>query len=125
MSTTTITAIKNEISRLEHELDRHRRALQILERGDGRATQKPALPTKPAAQPGIKVLIREALTARAPEKLTPSDIAQHLAQQGYAMKSKNIHSRLSELVKAKVVSRQAGKYWIPQQKQTAAKPSSS
>ena len=125
MSTITITALKNEISRLEHELDRHRRALQILEKGESGATPKPTPPTKAAPQPGIKALIRETLMARAPEKLTPSDITRHLAQQGHALKPKNIHSRLSELLKAKAVNRHDGKYWIPQQKQAAAKSSSS
>ena len=132
MSTATITGLKNEIARLEQELDRHRRALQILEGGGGRATQKPAPPARPAppapparpaAQKAIKVLIQEVLTARAPEKLTPSEIVQHLAQQGQRTNFKNIHARLSELVKAKAVNRQEGRYWI-QQKQQAASPDS-
>ena len=135
MSTATITGLKDEIARLEHELDRHRRALQILEGGGGRATQKPAPaapaappappapaapPARPAAQKAIKVLIQEVLTARAPEKLTPSEIVQQIAHQGQRTNFKNIHARLSELAKAKAVSRQAGRYWIPQKQQAAS-----
>ncbi len=120
MSTTTITGLKNEITRLERELEKHRRALRLLEGGEGRATQPPARPERPTPQKGIKVLIQEVLTARAPEKLTPSEIVEYLAQQGHGPNLKNIHNRLSELAKAKAVKRQAGRYWM-QQKQRVAK----
>ena len=120
MSTTTITGLKNEITRLERELEKHRRALRLLEGGEGRATQPPARPERPTPQKGIKVLIQEVLTARAPEKLTPSEIVQQMAHQGQRTNFKNIHARLSELAKAKAVSRQAGRYWISQKQQAAS-----
>lgn len=126
MVTTTIIALKTEISQLEKELEKHRRALQILEGGD-RPQPKPAASTKSASTksasaksgpakspppPSIKGVILESLRANAPQKLTPSEIVQQLSQHGYEGKLRNIHARLSELVKAKTVKRQDGQYWI-------------
>jgi hypothetical protein len=121
MANTTITALKTEISQLEKELEKHRRALQILEGGD-RPQPKPAPPAKSASgksasgksapPPSIKGVILEVLRAKAPQKLTPSEIVQQLSQHGHGGKLHNIHARLSELIKAKTVKRQDGQYWI-------------
>jgi hypothetical protein len=120
MANTTITALKTEISQLEKELEKHRRALQILEGGD-RPQPKPAsaksasaksAPTKSAPPPSIKGVILEVLRAKAPQKLTPSEIVQQLSQHGHGGKLHNIHARLSELIKAKTVKRQDGQYWL-------------
>jgi hypothetical protein len=121
MANTTITALKTEISQLEKELEKHRRALQILEGGD-RPQPKPAPPAKSASgksasgksapPPSIKGVILEVLRAKAPQKLTPSEIVQQLSQHGHGGKLHNIHARLSELIKAKTVKRQDGQYWL-------------
>jgi hypothetical protein len=125
MANTTITALKTEISQLEKELEKHRRALQILEGGD-RPQPKPApaksasaksapaksVSAKSAPPPSIKGVILEVLRAKAPQKLTPSEIVQQLSQHGHGGKLHNIHARLSELIKAKTVKRQDGQYWI-------------
>ncbi len=111
MSTATIATLKTEIAQLEKELEKHRRALQILDGGD-RPKPKPARPAKSTPPPSIKGVILEVLRANAPQKLTPSEIVQHLSQQGREGKLHNIHSRLSELAKAKTVKRQAGQYWV-------------
>jgi hypothetical protein len=111
MATATIVALKTEITRLEKELEKHRRALQILEGGD-RPQPKPARPARATPPPSIKGLILEVLRAEAPQQLTPSQIMQQLSQQGRAVTLHNIHSRLSELTKAKTVKREAGQYWM-------------
>ena len=125
MATATIAALKTEIARLEKELGKHRQALQILEEGDrpqaSKPTQppqankpskpKPARSTKPVPPP-IKGLVMEVLKAKAPQKLTPVEIVQQISQNGHAINSHNIHSRLSEMVQAKTVKRQDGQYWV-------------
>ena len=50
MSAATIAALKTEISQLEKELDKHRRALQILEGEDRSQATQPKKPTQ-ATQP--------------------------------------------------------------------------
>jgi hypothetical protein len=121
MANTTITALKTEISQLEKELEKHRRALQILEGGD-RPQPKPAPPAKSASgksasgksapPPSIKGVNSEVHRAKAPHKLTPSEIVQPLSQHGHGGKPHNIPARLSELIKAKTVKRQDGQYWL-------------
>jgi FtsZ-interacting cell division protein ZipA len=137
MATATIAALKTEIAQLEKELEKHRRALQILEGGDRplatppnkptevtQATQpskpnkaskpskqKPSGSAKPAAPP-IKGLIMEVLKAKAPQKLAPVEIVQQIAKNGHTINLHNIHSRLSEMAKANAVKREDGQYWV-------------
>lgn len=139
MAEATVAVLKGEIARLEKELDLHRRALQILEGqrsgGTAQAVRPPAPPkqapkrvaaqgqkSKPAAkpaatggqngQPSTRMLIQGFLATRAPQMLTPSEIAQGLSQQGHKVDRDNIQRRLSDLIKNRAITRKEGRYGI-------------
>jgi len=142
MSVATVTALRGEIVRLEKELNLHRHALQILEgkersgaskaarpatqppkkapksvtsKGQPRkGTPKPAPSVAQGLQPSVRMLLQEFLSARAPQMLTPSEIAQGLSQRGHKVNRDNIQRRLSDLLKTKAVIRKDSRYGIPQ-----------
>lgn len=134
MTAQPIDTLKAEIARLEEALARHRQALQILE-GHDRKQPTPTRPsgqeartrvqgtrpatvqmakaqpgTGPAAPPSLRTRIRAFLRRSPTRAFTPSEIAQALSQQGPPAQRENVQRRLSEMVKAKQVTRQEGKY---------------
>jgi hypothetical protein len=143
MRTTTVGVLKDAITRLEKELERHRRALQVIEgresvvarvsrrkvqpapkqRSNNRATTKKRSRTeKPqraksmrgGEKPSTRVLVERLLSDRAPRMLTPSEIARELSQQGHTVDASNVQRRLSEMVKTKAVIRKEGRYRAPE-----------
>jgi hypothetical protein len=138
----TVAVIKEEIARLERELDLHRRALQVLEGTKGGRATKPtrpavqppkqapkrvaakARPSKPLskpvapsaareAQPSARTLIQEYLKSHASQMFTPSEIAQGISQRGTKVDRDNVQRRLSDMIKAKLIVRKDGRYGIP------------
>lgn len=125
--TPSTNAIKAEIARLEQQLEKHRRALQLLEGRDGGRTRPAAQrggaaqpsgrpaprrqkPTAQAGQPSLRVRIQSFLRTRRAQKLTPSEIAQGLSKRGQPVERDNVQRRLSEMVKQGTVVREEGKY---------------
>ncbi len=132
MTPQLIDTLRAEIARLEETLARHRQALQILEGHDESTSTRPSgqeartqvqgtrpAPaqtaktqpgTGPAAPPSLRTRIRAFLHRSPRQAFTPSEIAQALSQQGPPAQRENVQRRLSEMVKAKQVIRQEGKY---------------
>ena len=112
MSATTIATLKEEIARLEKELNRHRQALRILQQGEQQPKPQAPRPTRRTPQQPLRVLIENFLKTNASRMLTPSEITQGIVQRGQKVAKENVQRRLSDLFKEKVVTRKEGRYGL-------------
>jgi hypothetical protein len=121
-----VSVLRQEIGKLEQELDKRRRALTMLT-GAGaptkssataakksppkpQAAQRPA--TAPAAAPSLATRIMTHMTANKGKSFTTAEVAQALAKIDKSVKRDNVQRRLGELVQGKKLKRDNGRYGV-------------
>ena len=110
------TVLRQEITNLEQELSKRRRALAAL--GGAAAPMKKSAPTKPAprpqtpAGPPLGARIVAYLTANKGKLFAPAQVSEALVKTDKNVKRENVQRRLGELFKRKKVKREDGRYGV-------------
>lgn len=92
---------------------RKRPSSAAMKRSSGRRGSQPPKLARRRGETSTGALIEKVLSARAPRLLTPAEIVWELSQQGEEVDPRNVHRRVSDLVKKKAITRREGRYGMP------------
>jgi hypothetical protein len=122
MATDVIAVLKAEIAGIEKQLEARRRALAILvgtaPKAKATSRTRPASATaarRPSPRPAqsLAVRIQDYFAANKGQKFTPAQLADALQKTDKTVSRDNVQRRLSDMVKAKKVKRENGRYSLP------------
>lgn len=121
MATDVVTILKAEIAGLEKQLGTRRRALAILVGTAPNEKTPPTMrrasvtaaprPPRPPAK-GLAARVHDYLAAHKGQKFTPTQVADALQKTDKTVSRANVQRRLSDLIKAKKVKRDDGRYGL-------------
>jgi hypothetical protein len=122
MAADAIAALRAEIAGLEQQLETRRRALAVLVGTVSKAkttsvtkSAGAAAARRPSRRPvqSLATRIQDYLSAHKGQKFTPAQLADALQQMDKTVSRDNVQRRLSDMVKAKKVKRENGRYSLP------------
>jgi hypothetical protein len=111
-----VTVLRQEITNLEQELSKRRKALAAL--GSSAAPMKKSTSAQPAprpktpAGPSLGTRIVTYLTTNKGKLFAPAQVSEALAKTDKSVKRENVQRRLGELFKRKQVKRENGRYGV-------------